>query len=215
MNVFDEIATEEAVRLKERAHANEVFAVACGRQDAQEALRSALAMGADRAILVRTEDPLSPLFVARLLKGIADIEKPDLILLGKRSTDEEYAQTGPMLAALLDWPQGIFASEVSVEGESVKVTGQTEQGTETVSLRLPAVITAGAKLNMPRYISLPNQLRAKREPIQIMTKEDLDVDFVLPLSVLEVNEPQERKNVQMLPDVAALVDRLKNAAGII
>ena len=212
MNVFDEIAVEEAVRLKERALATEVIAVSCGNHDAQEVLRHALAMGADRAILVRTQEHPDSLSVARLLKGIADMEKPDLVFLGKRSTDGEGAQTGPMLAALLDWPQGIFASEVSVEGDFVTVTEQTGQGAATLSLRLPAVVTAGAKLNVPRYVSLPSQLRAKKEPIQIITEEDLNVVIVPSPVVLEVNEPKKRVGAQILPDVATLVEKLKSTA---
>ena len=214
MNLFDEIATEEAVRMKEAGLAKEVFAVACGDQDAREALRSALAIGADRAILVRTEETLSPLYVARLLKGVAEMEKPDIVLLGRHSTDSEEAQTGPMLAALLDWPQGISVSEVSVENELVRVSRETGQGTETLALRLPAVITAGTKLNVPRFISLPNRLRAKKAAIEIMAAEDFNVGSAPSIAVLEVNEPRERKSVQILPDVAALVNSLKTTLGI-
>jgi len=215
MNPFDEIAVEEAVRLKEAGVASEVIAVSCGVEKTQDILRTALAMGADRAILVQTDVALWPLAVARLLKAVAEKEAPQLVLLGKQATDDDAGQTGQMLASLLDWPQGIFASAVQVEGDAVKVTREMDEGTEELLLRLPAVITADLRLNAPRYVTLPNMARARKEPVQIMTPDELHVSLASRLAILQVDEPPARSGVQMLPDAATLVEKLKNEANVI
>ncbi|WAW10454.1 electron transfer flavoprotein subunit beta/FixA family protein [Oxalobacter vibrioformis] len=215
MNPFDEIAVEEAVRLREAGTASEVIVVSCGVEKVQDTLRTAVAMGADRAILIRTDDQLQPLGIAKLLKALAEREAPQLVMLGKQSTDDDAAQTGQMLAALLDWPQGIFASGIEVQEEGVSVIREIDDGTETLSLGLPAVITADLRLNAPRYVTLPNMARARKQPVEMVTPEELGVSIVPRLEVIQVDEPAARSGVQMLPDVETLVDKLKNEAKVI
>ncbi|NLC24278.1 MAG: electron transfer flavoprotein subunit beta/FixA family protein [Oxalobacter sp.] len=215
MNPFDEIAVEEAVRLREAGTASEVIVVSCGVEKVQDTLRTAVAMGADRAILIRTDDQLQPLGIAKLLKALAEREAPQLVMLGKQSTDDDAAQTGQMLAALLDWPQGIFASGIEVQEEGVSVIREIDDGTETLSLGLPAVITADLRLNAPRYVTLPNVARARKQPVEMVTPEELGVSIVPRLEVIQVDEPAARSGVQMLPDVETLVDKLKNEAKVL
>ncbi|WP_448190570.1 electron transfer flavoprotein subunit beta/FixA family protein [Azospirillum sp. sgz301742] len=215
MNPFDEIAVEEAVRLKEGGKATEVVVVSLGPTAAQETLRTALAMGADRAILVQTDAELQPLAVAKALKALVDKEQPQLVLLGKQAIDDDCNQTGQMLAALLGWPQGTFASKV-VPGEGVlTVTREVDGGLETVELKLPAVVTADLRLNEPRYASLPNIMKAKKKPLDTTTPADLGVDVTPRLKTLKVAEPPKRKAGIKVADVAALVDKLKNEARVI
>lgn len=214
MNPFDEIAVEEAVRLKEAGKVSEVVAVSCGVEKAQDTLRTALAMGADRAVLIRTDALLQPLGIARLLEAFVRREAPQLVLLGKQSTDDDATQTGQMLAALLDWPQGIFASCVETDGKTAKVLREMDEGTEELRLALPAVITADLRLNAPRYVTLPNMVRARKQPVAMITPEELGVSVSPRLTVLHVEAPAARPGVKMLPDVQALVDALKNEAKI-
>jgi electron transfer flavoprotein beta subunit len=215
MNPFDEIAMEEAVRLKEKGLATEVVAVSCGVTQCQETLRTALAIGADRAILVETEVVLQPLAVAKLLKALVDKERPGLVILGKQAIDDDANQTGQMLAALLDWPQGTFASKVELEGEEAKVTREVDGGLETVGLRLPAVVTTDLRLNEPRYVTLPNIMKAKKKPLEVFKPEDLGVDVTPRLKTLKVSEPPARKAGVKVPDVATLVEKLRNEAKVI
>ncbi|WP_451982351.1 electron transfer flavoprotein subunit beta/FixA family protein [Azospirillum endophyticum] len=215
MNPFDEIAVEEAVRLKEAGKATEVIVVTVGPTAAQETLRTALAMGADRGILVQTDAETQPLAVAKVLKALVDKEGPTLVILGKQAIDDDCNQTGQMLAALLGWGQGTFASKV-VPGEGVvTVTREIDGGLETVELMLPAVITADLRLNEPRYASLPNIMKAKKKPIDALTPDALGVDMAPRLKTLKVAEPAKRKAGVKVPDVAALVDKLKNEARVI
>jgi electron transfer flavoprotein beta subunit len=215
MNPFDEIAVEEAVRLKEAGTATEVVAVSIGPAGCQETLRTALAMGADRAILVQTDAEVQPLAVAKVLKTLADKEAPQLVLLGKQAIDDDCNQTGQMLAALLGWPQGTFASKV-VPGEGVlTVTREVDGGLETIAITLPAVVTADLRLNEPRYASLPNIMKAKKKPLDTVTPADLGVDVAPRLTTLKVAEPPKRKAGIKVADVAALVDKLKNEARVI
>ncbi|MFO1279819.1 MAG: electron transfer flavoprotein subunit beta/FixA family protein [Burkholderiaceae bacterium] len=215
MNPFDEIAIEEAVRLKEKGAATEVIAVSCGVAQCQETLRTAMAIGADRAILVQTDAELQPLAVAKLLKALVDKEQPGLVILGKQAIDDDCNQTGQMLAALADLPQGTFASKVEVEGAAVKVTREIDGGLETVSLNLPAVITADLRLNEPRYVTLPNIMKAKKKPLDTVTPADLGVDVAPRLKTLKVSEPPKRGAGIKVPDVATLVDKLRNEAKVI
>ena len=215
MNPFDEIAIEEAVRLKEKGAATEVIAVSCGVAQCQETLRTAMAIGADRAILVQTDAELQPLAVAKLLKALVDKEQPGLVILGKQAIDDDCNQTGQMLAALADLPQGTFASKVEVEGAAVKVTREIDGGLETVSLNLPAVITADLRLNEPRYVTLPNIMKAKKKPLDTVKPEDLGVDVKPRLKTLKVSEPPKRGAGIKVPDVATLVDKLRNEAKVI
>ena len=215
MNPFCEIAVEEAVRLKEAGVASEVIAVAAGVQQSQETLRTALAMGADRAILITSDVPLEPLAVAKLLKAVADKEEPGLVILGKQAVDNDNNQTGQMLAALLGWPQVTFASKLEKDGESLKVTREIDGGLETLTLKLPAVVTADLRLNTPRYASLPNIMKAKKKPLDAMTPEDLGVDVTPRLTVVEVNEPPGRKAGIKVESVAELVDKLRNEAKVL
>ncbi len=214
MNPFDEIAVEEAVRLKEKGIATETIAVTFGPTQAQETLRTAMAMGIDRAIYVAVEDAQS-LSVAKALKKIIEKEKPDLVIMGKQAIDNDSSQTGPMLASLLNWPQGTFASKVELAPGNVKVTREVDGGLETVELKLPAVVTTDLRLNEPRYASLPNIMKAKKKPIETFTAEQLGVDFTPRLTVLKVTEPPKRKGGIKVPDVATLVDKLKNEAKVI
>ncbi|MDO6414555.1 electron transfer flavoprotein subunit beta/FixA family protein [Sphingomonas sp. BIUV-7] len=209
MNPFDEIAVEEAIRLKEKGTATEVVVVSVGPQKAQETLRTALAMGADRAILVQTDDEVEPLGVAKILKAIAAEEAPRLVILGKQAIDDDSNQTGQMLAALLGWGQGTFASKVEVSGESVSVTREVDGGLETVSLKLPAIVTTDLRLNEPRYASLPNIMKAKSKPLTTKAPADLGVDIAARLKTLKVAEPPKRSAGVKIADVDELVAKLK------
>ncbi len=216
MNPFDEIAVEEAVRIKERGEAAEVVAVSIGSAKAQDTLRTALAMGADRAILVKTEQAVvEPLAVAKLLKRVVENEKPDLVIMGKQAIDDDCNQTGQMLAGLLGWPQGTFASKVELNGAKVKVVREVDGGLETVQLAKPAVITTDLRLNEPRYASLPNIMKAKKKPIDETTPEALGVDIAPRLKILAVAEPKAREAGIKVDSVAMLVDKLKNEAGVL
>ncbi len=217
MNPFDEIAVEEAVRMKESGEASEVIAVSIGPAKAQETIRTALAIGADRGILIETDDAavIEPLAVAKLLKAVVEAEGPNLVILGKQAIDDDCNQTGQMLAALLDWPQGTFASKVTLSGDSVEVTREVDGGLETVKLSLPAIITTDLRLNEPRYPSLPNIMKAKKKPLETKSPADLGVDIAPRLNVMKVTEPATRDAGIIVDDVAALVDKLKNEAGVI
>ncbi|MDQ2105730.1 electron transfer flavoprotein subunit beta/FixA family protein [Azospirillum isscasi] len=215
MNPFDEIAVEEAVRLKEAGKATEVIVVTVGPTAAQETLRTALAMGADRGILVQTDAETQPLAVAKVLKALVDKEGPTLVILGKQAIDDDCNQTGQMLAALLGWPQGTFASKVVAGDGAVTVTREIDGGLETVELTLPAVVTADLRLNEPRYASLPNIMKAKKKPIETLAPDALGVDVAPRLTTLKVAEPPKRKAGVKVADVAALVDKLKNEARVI
>ncbi|MDO8604959.1 MAG: electron transfer flavoprotein subunit beta/FixA family protein [Phaeospirillum sp.] len=215
MNPFDEIAVEEAVRLKEAGKVSEIVVVSVGPAAASETLRTALAMGADRGVLVAGDDEVQPLAVAKLLKALVDKEQPGLIILGKQAIDDDSNQTGQMLAALLGRPQGTFASKVEVGDGTISVTREVDGGLETVSLKLPAVVTTDLRLNEPRYASLPNIMKAKKKPIDTVTAADLGVDVVSRLVTLKVEEPAKRTAGVKVADVAALVDKLRNEAKVI
>ena len=214
MNPFCEIAVEEAVRLKEKGVATEIVVVSIGVQQAQETLRTALAMGADRGILVKTEGDVEPLAVAKILKGVVEAESPELVILGKQAIDDDSNQTGQMLAALLDWPQGTFASEVTVDGGKVSVTREVDGGLQTVALDGPAVVTTDLRLNEPRYASLPNIMKAKKKPIDEKSPDDFGVDVSPRLAVVKVSEPPARQAGEKVEDVAALVAKLESAGAI-
>ena len=213
MNPFDEIAVEEAIRLKEKGAATEIVAVSIGPAKAQETLRTALAMGADRAILVETEEEVEPLAVAKILKAIADEEAPGLVILGKQSISDDSNQTGQMLAALMGRPQGTFANTVAVEGDSVVVKREVDGGLQTVKLAMPAIVTTDLRLNEPRYASLPNIMKAKQKPLATKTAADYGVDLTPRLKTLKVSEPPVRQAGEKVADVAALVEKVK-ALGI-
>jgi electron transfer flavoprotein beta subunit len=215
MNPFDEIGVEEALRLKEAGIATEVVAVSLGVQQCQETIRTALAMGADRGIHVLSDAVLEPLAVAKLLKAIVEKEAPELVILGKQAIDDDCNQTGQMLAALLGWPQATFASKVKREGDRLLVTREVDGGLETVSLTLPAVVTTDLRLNEPRYASLPNIMKAKKKPIADKTAADYGVDLTARLEVLKTTEPAGRKAGVKVKDVAELVSKLKNEAGVL
>ena len=215
MNPFDEIAVEEAVRLKEKGVVTEVIAVSCGVTQCQETLRTAMAIGADRAILVQTDAELQPLAVAKLLKALVDKEQPGLVILGKQAIDDDANQTGQMLAALADLPQATFASKVEVAGYQVTVTREVDGGMETVALNLPAVITTDLRLNEPRFVTLPNIMKAKKKPLDTVTPEDLCVDVAPRIKTWKVAEPAGRQAGVKVPDVATLVEKLKNEAKVI
>ena len=215
MNPFDEIAIEEAVRLKEKGVVTEIIAVSCGVTQCQETLRTALAIGADRAILVETSEELQPLAVAKLLKALVDKEQPSLIILGKQAIDDGCNQTGQMLAALADLPQATFASKVEIADGKVSVTREVDGGLEILALSLPAVITTDLRLNEPRYVTLPNIMKAKKKPMDIFKPEDLGVDVSPRIKTLRVSEPPKRSAGIKVPDVATLVDKLKNEAKVI
>ncbi|MFA7430628.1 MAG: electron transfer flavoprotein subunit beta/FixA family protein [Rhodospirillaceae bacterium] len=215
MNPFDEIAVEEAVRLKEAGKATEIVVVSMGVSQSQETIRTALAMGADRGILVQTDVELQPLAVAKMLKALADKEKPDLIVLGKQAIDDDSNQTGQMVAALLGWPQGTFASKVELGDGSVKVTREIDGGLETVDLKIPAIVTTDLRLNTPRYASLPNIMKAKKKVIDTVSPADLGVDPTPRLTTLKVTEPPSRKAGVKVADVAELVSKLKTEAKVI
>ena len=215
MNPFDEIAVEEAVRLKEAGVVTEIVAVSAGAAACQETLRTALAIGADRAILVESDADLQPLAVAKLLKALCDKESPQLVILGKQAIDDDSNQTGQMLAALLGWPQATFASKVKVENGKATVTREVDGGLETIALKLPAVITTDLRLNEPRYVTLPNIMKAKKKPLDTVKPADLGVDVAPRLATLKVSEPPKRSAGVRVADVAQLVDKLKNEAKVI
>lgn len=215
MNPFDEIAVEEAVRLKEKGVATEIIAVSCGTTACQETLRTAMAIGADRGILVETDAELQPLAVAKLLKALIDREQPQLLILGKQAIDDDANQTGQMVAALAGMPQATFASKVEIADGKARVTREVDGGLETVQLSLPAVVTTDLRLNEPRYVTLPNIMKAKKKPLDIVKPADLGVDPSPRLRTLRVSEPPGRKSGIKVADVAALVDKLKNEAKIV
>jgi electron transfer flavoprotein beta subunit len=215
VNPFDEIAVEEAVRLKEKGVATEIVAVSCGASACQDALRTALALGADRAILVETDAELQPLAVAKILKALVDQEAPGLVILGKQAIDDDCNQTGQMLAALARLPQATFASKVEVQQGKALVTREVDGGLETLSVSLPAVVTTDLRLNEPRYVTLPNIMKAKKKPLQTIKPAELGVDVAPRLKTLKVSEPPQRGAGVKVPDVATLVDKLKNVAKVI
>ena len=215
MNPFDEIAIEEATRLKEKGVATEVLAVSCGVPQCQETLRTAMAIGADRGILVQTDAELQPLAVAKLLKALCDKEQPSLVILGKQAIDDDASQVGQMLAALLGWPQATYASKIEVAGDTAKVTREVDGGMEIIDLKLPAIITTDLRLNEPRYVTLPNIMKAKKKQLDNVTPQDLGVDVAPRLKTLKVSEPAARKAGVKVADVAALVDKLKNEAKVV
>ncbi len=215
MNPFDEIAVEEAIRLKEKGQATEIVVVSIGPQQAAETIRTALAMGADRGILVKVETTVEPLAVAKILKAIVEQEKPGLVILGKQAIDDDCNQTGQMLAALTGWPQGTFASKLVIEGDSLSVTREVDGGLQTVKLKSPAIVTTDLRLNEPRYASLPNIMKAKKKPIEDKTPDAYGVDIAPRLEVIKTAEPPGRKAGAKVKTVAELVDKLRNEAGII
>ena len=215
MNPFDEIAVEEAVRLKEAGKVTEIVAFTMGVTQAQEQLRTAMAMGADRGIHVTTDERVEPLAVAKTLQRIVEKENPDMVILGKQAIDDDSNQTGQMLAALLGWPQGTFTSKVEAKDGAVQVTREVDGGLETLELKLPAVVTTDLRLNEPRYASLPNIMAAKKKPIEALTPSDLGVDITPRLSVVKVTEPPKREAGEKVASVDELVDKLKNEAKVI
>ncbi|MGX9182082.1 electron transfer flavoprotein subunit beta/FixA family protein [Mesorhizobium sp. BHbdii] len=215
MNPFDEIAVEEALRLKEAGKADEVIAVSIGPSQAQETIRTALAMGADRGILVKAEEIVETLAVAKILKGVVEAEQPGLVILGKQAIDDDANQTGQMLSALLGWSQGTFASKVEVDGERLRVTREVDGGLQTVELKLPAIVTTDLRLNQPRYASLPNIMKAKKKPLDEKTAADYGADVAPRLKVLKTEEPGGRKAGVKVKTVAELVDKLRNEAGVL
>jgi len=215
MNPFDEIAVEEAVRLKEKGAASEIVAVSCGVAQCQETLRTAMAIGADRAIHVQTDVELQPLVVAKILKALLAKEAPRLVILGKQAIDDDANQTGQMLAALADLPQATFASRVEIQGDTVQVTREVDGGMETLALSLPAIVTTDLRLNEPRYVTLPNIMKAKKKPLETLKPEDLGVDVTPRLKTLKVAEPPKRSAGIKVPDVATLVEKLRSEAKVI
>ena len=215
MNPFDEIAVEEAVRLKEAGTVTEIVAISIGPEKAQDQIRQALAMGADRGILIKTDETVEPLAVAKLLKAVAEEEKPEVIILGKQAIDDDSNQTGQMLAALLGWAQGTFASKVEKDGDNLKVTREIDGGLQTISIKLPAIVTTDLRLNEPRYASLPNIMKAKKKPLDIKDIADFGVDVTPRLQTVKVTEPPKREAGIKVESVAQLVDKLKNEAGVI
>jgi len=215
MNPFDEIAVEEAVRLKEKGIATEIVAVSCGVTGSQETLRTALALGADRAILVETDVDLQPLAVAKLLKAVVDKEQPKIVLLGKQAIDDDSNQTGQMLAALLGWPQATSASKVDIAGDKATVKREVDGGLETIETSLPLIVTTDLRLNEPRYATLPNIMKAKKKPLEVIKPDTLGVDVAPRITTLKVVEPPKRKGGGKVADVAELVSKLRNEAKII
>jgi len=215
MNPFDEIAVEEAIRLKEAGKASEIVAVSIGPQQASETIRTALAMGADRGILVKVDASVEPLAVAKILKAVVQAEKPGLVILGKQAIDDDCNQTGQMLAALLGWPQGTFASKLAIEEQAIVVTREIDGGLQTVRLNAPAVVTTDLRLNEPRYASLPNIMKAKKKPIEEKTAGDYGVDVAPRLEILKTSEPASRKAGVKVASVAELVAKLKDEAGVL
>jgi electron transfer flavoprotein beta subunit len=214
MNPFDEISVEEAVRMKEKGVATEIIIVSVGPAQAQETIRIGLAMGGDRGILVQTDERVEPLAVAKILKAIVDVEQPGLVIAGKQAIDDDNNQTGQMLAALLGWPQGTFASAVAKDGDKLKVTREVDGGLQTVALNLPAVVTTDLRLNEPRFASLPNIMKAKKKPIEMKTPADYGVDTKPRLSIVKVTEPKKREAGEKLADVDALIAKLKSIGAI-
>ncbi|MDI3470300.1 MAG: Electron transfer flavoprotein, beta subunit [Pseudolabrys sp.] len=215
MNPFDEIAVEEAIRQKEAGKATEIIAVSIGPAQAGETIRTALAMGADRGILVKTDATVEPLAVAKILKAIVDAEKPGLVIMGKQAIDDDSNQTGQMLAALLGWAQGTFASKLTIDGDSIQVTREIDGGLQTLKLKAPAIITTDLRLNEPRYASLPNIMKAKKKPIDEKAPDAFGVDVKQRLEVLKTTEPSGRKSGVKVGSVAELIDKLKNEAGVL
>lgn len=215
MNPFDEIAVEEAIRLKEAGAAEEIVAVSIGPEKAQDQIRQALAMGADRGLLIKTDDTVEPLGVAKLLKKVVGEENPELVILGKQAIDDDSNQTGQMLAALLDWPQGTFASKVETSDGKLNVTREIDGGLQTIKINLPAVVTTDLRLNEPRYASLPNIMKAKKKPLDVKEVGDYGVDIAPRLEVVKVTEPPKREAGVKVESVAELVEKLKNEAGVI
>ncbi len=215
MNPFDEIAVEEAIRLKEAGTATEVIAISIGPEKAQEQLRTAMAVGADRGILVQTDDEVEPLAVAKILKAIVDKESPDLVIMGKQAIDDDSNQTGQMLAALLGWPQGTFASKLDIADGSLKVTREIDGGLETLALKMPAIITTDLRLNEPRYAKLPDIMKAKKKELETLSPSDLGVDTAARLETLKVSEPPVRQGGIKVADVDELIDKLKNEAKVL
>jgi len=215
MNPFDEISVEEAIRLKEAGKADEIVAVSIGPQQCQETLRTALAMGADRAILVKTDNPVEPLAVAKILKAIVGEENPDLVIVGKQAIDDDSNQTGQMLAALLGWSQATFASKIELNANHALVTREVDGGLQTIKVKMPTIITTDLRLNEPRYASLPNIMKAKKKPLDEKSPADYGVDTTPRLSVLGTAEPAQRKAGVIVGSVAELVDKLKNEASVI
>ncbi len=215
MNPFDEVALEEALRLREAGTAEEVVVVSVGPAAAAETIRSGLAMGADRGILVKTDERVEPLGVAKALKAVAAAESPGLVIMGKQAIDDDANQTGQMLAALTGWPQGTFASKVALDGDRATITREVDGGLETLSLSLPAVITVDLRLNEPRYASLPNIMKAKKKPIAEVSAEALGIDLAPRLTVVSITEPPPRRSGTRVADVAELVDKLKNEANVL
>ncbi|MBB2972611.1 electron transfer flavoprotein subunit beta/FixA family protein [Mesorhizobium sp. RMAD-H1] len=215
MNPFDEIAVEEAIRLKEAGKVEEIVAVSIGPAQAQETIRTALAMGADRGILVKVDDVVEPLAVAKILKGVVEAEQPEIVILGKQAIDDDANQTGQMLSALLGWSQGTFASKVEITDGAAKVTREVDGGLQTVEIKLPAIVTTDLRLNQPRYASLPNIMKAKKKPLDEKTAADYGVDTAPRLKVLKTEEPGGRKAGVKVASVAELVDKLKNEAGVL
>ena len=215
MNPFDEIAVEEAIRMQEAGSADEIVAVSIGPKQCQETLRTAMAMGMDRGILVETEEDVQPLGVAKILKAIVDKEQPELVMLGKQAIDDDSNQTGQMLAALLGWPQGTFACEVELAGEGLKVSREIDGGIQTVDLAMPAVVTSDLRLNEPRYVKLPNIMKAKKKQLDVMTPDELGVDVAPRLTTLNVAEPPARAGGVKVEDVSQLIDKLRNEAKVL
>ncbi|WP_026479028.1 electron transfer flavoprotein subunit beta/FixA family protein [Ahrensia sp. 13_GOM-1096m] len=215
MNPFDEISVEQAIRMKEAGQVEEIVVVSVGPQQAQETLRTALAMGADRAILVKHDDIVEPLAVAKILKGIVEEENPGLVILGKQAIDDDANQTGQMLAALLGWSQGTFASEVEIAGDTAKVKREVDGGLQNIEIKMPAIITTDLRLNEPRYASLPNIMKAKKKPLEEKTAADYGVDTAPRLSVVKTEEPEGRKAGVIVGSVEELISKLKNEAGVL
>ena len=215
MNPFDEIAVEEALRRREAGKADEVIAVSIGPQQSQETIRTALAMGADRGILVKHDDLVEPLAVAKILKGIVDEEQPGLVILGKQAIDDDANQTGQMLSALLGWAQATFASKLDIDGDSAEVTREVDGGLQTIKVKMPLIMTTDLRLNEPRYASLPNIMKAKKKPMDEKTPADYGVDATPRLTVVTTEEPPQRQAGVIVGDVAELVDKLKNEAGVL
>ena len=215
VNPFDEIAIEEALRLKEAGKAEEVIAVSVGPQQSQETIRTALAMDADRGILVKNDDLVEPLAVAKILKGIVDEEQPGLVILGKQAIDDDANQTGQMLSALLGWSQATFASKLEIDGDTANVTREVDGGLQTIKVKMPLIMTTDLRLNEPRYASLPNIMKAKKKPMEEKTPADYGVDTAPRLTVVDTQEPPKRQAGVIVSDVAELVDKLKNEAGVL
>ena len=215
MNPFDEIAVEEAIRLKEAGTAEEIIALSIGPQQAQETIRTALAMGADRGILIKSDQNVSPLNVAKIIKAVAEEENPDLIILGKQAIDDDSNQTGQMLSALLGWSQGTFASEVKLESDKLLVTREVDGGLQTIKLSMPSIVTTDLRLNEPRYASLPNIMKAKKKEITEKNPEDLNISIEQNLEIIKVSEPTQREAGVKVETVDELVDKLKNEVGVI